>query len=353
MLRTITSLIVCCRKSYVNRQNDVFYYKLAFWIKIGVSLPSKSVKKEVGSIGLLPMIWPVIGLVLIYVALIFVLPANAVTKFGYDLNPAHYHTTLFLMNLPYMIVWLLAFVSLGAMTLYSNMIKRTPECVDFQRIVKGIKFLAYGLPIVAILSLVVNSIGNSYEALKPSSVIIVNYLMLIVPLVAFPLMRSGTGGLIRRNNIHFRQTSFNAVILIFVAVGTIYSYFTFRKLGLDSLYSDHNAYYLPVWLIITTIAMPHLFAWFSGLFAACELIVYGREVPGVLYRQAVAWIGAGVSAIVAGSIGLQYLRSVIPRSEHFTLDMAVTISVLVYGVLVIGFILTTIGALKLKKLEQV
>lgn len=286
-------------------------------------------------------------------ALIFLLPANKVAMHNYSLDTSQYKILVFLVTLPYMIIWLGAFLSYAKLAQYTHLIKKAPEGEDFEQITKGIKILAYGLPLVSITSICLSAIANSFTGFKPTSIILINYASLLVPLLAYPVIRKGAHGLVERSNSRFSLNDVRALVIVLVLIGVGYCFFTFKKLNLDSLGSADNPYYLPAWLMITTVIIPYLYAWFSGLLGAYELMLYSRQVKGVLYRQSMHLLSAGFVGIIAGGVGLQYLRTVIPRTGHIALNSALLLANIIYIILVIGFVILVIGAIKLKKIEEV
>lgn len=304
-------------------------------------------------ISTLSLIKPILLLIPLYIGLIFILPANKVVLRSYGLEPLQYHILLLLVTLPYMLVWLGAFLAYARLQQYTKLLKKTPEGRDFQQVTQGIKYLAYGLPLVAVLSICLNSIGNNISELKAASIIIINYLSLAVPLIAYSSMRKGTHGLVERAKLRFSLNDMRTIVIALVLIGVGYCYFTFKKLNLESMGSADNPYYLPAWLMITTVIVPYLYAWFSGLLAAYELVIFSRQVQGVLYRQAVRWVASGMVAVVIGGFGLQYLRTVVPRTGHLSINSALLFAFTAYTILVVGFVLLIVGVSKLKKIEEV
>jgi len=252
-----------------------------------------------------------------------------------------------------MLVWLGAFYGYGKLQQYTNLLKKTPEGIDFQCIAKGVRYLAYGLPLVALASISLSTIANSNPGFKPTAIIVVNYLSLLVPLLAYNMIRKGSHGLVERSKTRFSLSDMRALVMVLVVIGVAYCYFTFKKLNLESIGSSINPYYLPAWIIITTLIIPYLYAWFSGLLAAYEMVLFSRQVQGVLYRQAMRYLASGIVFIVAGGVGLQYLRSVIPRTGYIQLNSTIILANIAYAILAIGFVLLIIGAIRLKKIEEV
>jgi hypothetical protein len=292
-------------------------------------------------------------MVFLYVALIFILPANKVAMSNYNLDAPTYHVLLLLVVGPYMLIWLGAFYAYVKLQQYTTLLKKTPEGEDFHHITKGVMYLAYGLPLVALLSIFVNSIANSHPDFKAASIIIINYASLLVPLLAYSTIRKGSHGLAERAKIRFSLSDMRTVVMVLVLLGVAYCYFTFKKLNLDSIGSAENPYYLPAWLMITTVIIPYLYAWFSGLLAAYEMVLFSRQVQGVLYRQAMRWLASGLVGVIAGGVGLQYLHTVVPRTGHLSLSSTLLLVNIIFLTLAIGFILLIIGAVRVKKIEEV
>jgi len=312
---------------------------------------SLEVKKSDQS--MLYLMRPFFVIAIVYVLLINVLPANEIVMERYNLGHDQYRVLFFLVQLPYMIIWFMAFYSFAKLQRYSNKIQKSPESEDFRTITKGIKYLAFGMPLVSLIAISLNSIAVSSPGFNPTAVIAINYLSLIVPLLAYTTIRKGTHGLADRAKLNFGIIDTRFIMSILVVIGVAYCYFTFRKLNLESLGSADNPYYLPAWIMITTIIMPYLFAWFSGLLAAYEMVLYSRHVQGVLYRQSMRLLSLGIVGIVAGGVGLQYLRTVVPRTGHISINDTLVWAYFIYVVLGIGFSLIIIGAIKLKRIEDV
>ena len=289
----------------------------------------------------------------IYFLLIALLPANTVVMETYNLTSDQYRVLFFLVQLPYLIIWFLAFYGYAKLQQYSNSINKSPEAGDFRQITKGVRYLAFGMPLVSLVAIALNSIAVSNPRFNPSVVIAINYLSLVVPLLAYTTIRKATHGLVERAKIKYSIGGTRSIMFILILIGVAYSYFTFRMLNLDSLGASDNPYYLPAWLMITTIIIPYLYAWFSGLLAAYEMVLYSRQVPGVLYRQSMKLLSLGVVGIIAGGVGLQYLRTVMPRTGHITINDRLVWSYVFYVVLAIGFSLLIIGAIRMKKIEDV
>src|SRR3954462_7912202 len=101
-------------------------------------------------------------LVLLYILLIILLPANTVAMRIYHLNLLEYRAVLLAVSLPSLAVWLAAFIGYATLRQYATTLHRTPEGIHFQRLALGCAWLAWGLPLSAITALFLNAIGNQW-----------------------------------------------------------------------------------------------------------------------------------------------------------------------------------------------
>ncbi len=292
------------------------------------------------------------ALAVVYLILVVLLPDNKNTMHNYNLNAKQYHILLFVVILPQIALWFTAFFGAAKLSTYAETIKKSKEGKNFDQIARGITWLAWGLPLTALTSLVLSSIGISHNSFHPADIILVNYLSLVIPLIAYSLLRRGASGLTQKSKGQAYVTP-KVIMALFVVFGVGYCFLIFRRLDLQSLSSSNNPYFLPVWLMIFSIIIPYLYAWFSGILAAYEIILYSRKIPGVLYRRAVQILAAGLLAIIASSVSSQYIRSVAPRTGHLSLNITLLLANIFYVFLAVGFILVVIGANRLKKIEEV
>jgi hypothetical protein len=281
------------------------------------------------------------------------LPANKVAVHNYHLTSAGYHSLLLAILLPYIGIWFAAFYGSAKLHDYAELIKKTPEGLGFTLIAKGFQWLAWGLPVPALISLWLNSIANAHPGFLPSALIITNYINVVVALVAFHLIGQGTRDLTTLTKSRLNAAEARTILLIFLTLGVAFCFFIFRHLNLHSLGSTDNPYYLPAWILIPTLIIPYLYAWFTGLLAAYEIILYGRHVSGVFYRQALSLLASGMTSVIASLIFVQYLRSIAPRAGHLSLNATLLLINIIFIFMAIGFVLMSFAASKLKRIEEV
>jgi hypothetical protein len=289
----------------------------------------------------------------LYVILIFLLPPNPQTSHLYHLAAFQYHVILFAVALPSLAVWLAAFISYAKLHQYAQLVSKTPESDQFNQLARGCTWLAWSLPVSTILPMPFNTLADHWPHLHPLAIILANYTALVLPLVAFSIIANSSRGLVTSAKIKSGLAATRLILLGFVTTAVLYCLLTFRRFDLTNLGSTANPYFLPLWLMVTTITVPYLYVWFVGLLAAYEITLFSKQVQGVLYRQALRLVVGGLLAVILSSIALQYISSVEPRVGHLVLDYKLVLALLCRVIGGGGFILLALGATRLKKIEEV
>ena len=292
-------------------------------------------------------------LILVEVSLIFVLPANQAALRLYHLSPLEYHIILFAVTLPTLVTWWAAFLGFATLRQYVYAIQATPEEPYFSKLALGCSWLAWSLPASAILMLVLSAAADQWPAFYSSAVIISNYANLALSLIAFTIIGGASRGLVNQAKLKFSLASVRSIILLFLLAGVSYCYLTFRHFDLTSLNSTHNAYYLAIWLMVISVMIPYLYAWFSGLLAAYEIDLFSKHTDGVLYRQALRLLVIGLLTIIVSFVALQYMNSLHPDIGPLSLIYQMVLTSLFRVTSGVGFVMLALGASRLKKIEEV
>lgn len=285
---------------------------------------------------------------LIFFILTLVLPANPQAMSRYNLSASQYHVLLFIAELPLILIWFTAFYGYAKLQEYTAAIKDTPEASSYERLATGCKWLAWGLPIPALVSLLFNTFAARHAGLQPTATVFTNYFGLIFPIIAFSIMSDATQSMATQIKLSITATSGKLLQLGFIMIGVLYCFFTLRQLN-----ATHNPYYLPVWLVIATIIVPYLYAWFIGFLAAYNMTQVAKKTPGILYKRALGFMANGIVIVIVSLIATQYLRSALPRTAHLSLSAAFMAVYIIYAVTAIGFVLLALGASRLKKIEEI
>ncbi len=292
-------------------------------------------------------------LALLYTVLVFLLPANTASMRMYHLSPVAYHILLFVVVLPSLVVWYTAFYGSAKLQHYAQSISKAPEAAEFHRLARGMAWLAWSLPVPAIISLVLDSIADSHSGFHGASIILINYASLILPLVGFSVIATGARGLTARSTARTTIASARGILLLLIALGVVYCFLVFRQFSLTKLGSAQNPYHLPIWLMITTQIIPYLYAWFIGLLAAYEINGFGKHVRGLLYRQPLQLVAGGLTLAIIGFIALQYSTAVAAPLGHLLFNYHL-VAIYVFRIIVAtGFLLIAYGVNRLKKIEEI
>src|SRR5512146_1579018 len=157
-----------------------------------------------------------VWLAAIYVALIFLLPANRETMKAFHLSPLGYRTALLTVTLPLIASWLVAFAGYARLREYVLLVRRAPEGTHLDKLATGNTWLAWSLTVPAIIALLLNALGNQWPVFYPASVIITNYLNLLFALVAFSIIGIASRGLVNRADLKFSLVTSRVIVLSFL-----------------------------------------------------------------------------------------------------------------------------------------
>jgi hypothetical protein len=289
----------------------------------------------------------------VFLLLIIFLPANKAFLDAYHLTSKQYHGLLFLAELPLLAVWFGAFLGYAKLEEYAFTLIGTKEGDAYARMSAGAKWLAFGIALPTIVFFVFSSFAGNHPAWQSAAIILSNYVGLALSLTAFLKMSEGTRKLRLTRKIHQPASAIRWLQLLFAVLGALYCLLIFRQLDLSSLGSTNNPYYLPVWLLVLTLIVPYLYAWFLGLLTAFDMWLVACRSAGYLYRGSIMTMAIGLVGVIAARIGIQYSVSIIPRDRHYTVDNALVFLYMMYVLTILGFVAFIYGINRLKRIEEV
>lgn len=288
-----------------------------------------------------------------YITLIFVLPASQATTDKYSLSGIEYKVILSAIAIPSLIAWFAAFLSYAKLFDYASSIRKTPEGRSYAELATGVTWLAWSLPVSAIAAQLLGAIANHNLGFRPASIIISNYITLTLLLVAFVIISNASRRLATHSKLEFTSSSTRIIMTAFIVAGVTYCYFILRNFDISSFSSTQNAYYLPLWLMVITLIVPYMYAWFIGFLSVYEISLVGRKISGLIYRQALKYLAIGLVIVIVSSIAIHYLNAIQPRVGYLLIDSKLLFGTLLRLIRGIGFVMIVYGALKLKKIEEV
>lgn len=298
-----------------------------------------------------PFVLCIIGYLLVTV----ITPPDSAVLTRYDLSPNQARLLGLTVAAPLVIIWLIALFGLNRIRHYAHTIQKHSDGKAFVTLSHGLAVLVLSLPLVALFSAGLNYLTRSNPDIIPTTVIITNYISLAALFIGFYIVRKGAKALSNKAKTRPDSNHYRFWQLCLVVFGLLFAYLALNNPARTTPPEgvSRAVYYLPDWLIATTIIIPYIIVWYFGMQSAYYLRHYGRHISGVLYRQAISFIANGIAAIILASMLLRFLTSM---TEYFH-DAGLKILLMVVYVLIIaisvGYILIAIGARKLQKIEEV
>jgi hypothetical protein len=292
------------------------------------------------------MVWFII-LAVITAGLALGLPPDPQTLHQLHISSLMYRVAILVLLVPYGIIWYAAFYAFAKLKEYSQAIKGSKDGTAFYNIMIGMGTLAFGLILPTTISLVMNNIVSHHSGFKPASVIIDNYLGLLVALIAFIYISNGTNLLTKLSKNRPSLTSVRVFALLFIALAAVFTY-----LVINYHVRHGQVYYLNTPLLITTFIIPALFAWFIAILSAYEFRLYAKFVKGLLYRAALRQFSQGIVIVISGSVAIQFVDNTFAAKVSHSLGALLAAEYALLAIYVVGLILMALGAKKLKKIEE-
>jgi hypothetical protein len=297
-----------------------------------------------------PYLWIFVVLLATYIVLAFALPPDPQILSKHHLTA----TSVRLLNLsvigPLTLVYLAALYGFLRVDDYANKVRNTKEGPHFKKLATGLTILALSLPLNGILGSLASYARHAQPHWSAELAISRNYIALALAAAAIILISKGARGLygtLKRQDINGRS--------VYALIGPIIlaSIYTWLIVAQGSGNPDGPPYYLPEWLIVTTIAIPYVFIWCVGAWAAVHLYYYHNGVKGSIYKRAMNNLAKGVGAIIIISILLQFLTTLSGILNRLDLTPLLLVIYLLVGAYAVGYGLVARGAKKLKQIEEV
>jgi hypothetical protein len=292
------------------------------------------------------MVWFVI-LAVITAGLALGLPPDPQTLHQLHISSLMYRVAIVILLVPYGIIWYTAFYAFAKLKEYSQSIKGFKDGKAFHSIMVGMGVLAFGLILPTAISLIMQAVTTHHPGFKPTSIIIDNYLGLLVALVAFVYINNGTDLLTRLSKNRPSLAGVRIFTLLFISLAAL-----FTDLVINYHVKHGQVYYLNTPLLITTFIIPTLFAWFIAIFSAYEFGLYAKFVKGSLYRAALRQFSNGIIIAIAGSVASEFVDNTFAAKVSHSLGALLLAEYILLAIIAIGLILMALGAKKLKKIEE-
>jgi hypothetical protein len=290
-----------------------------------------------------------LGFIAAYIALVFgVAPSPEVLE--------RYHissTAARLLNLtvvvPLVVIWITAFFGASKMKEYATAVQDSKEGPSFNALAAGLMISVMSFPLNSAISSALSHLARHNPHLLATTTIIRNYLALGLALIAFYFI--GKGAMSLAKMVRKRTPGFHSEVwaVVVIAISCIFTWLIISQ----HPSGNAQAYFLPNWLVVTTIAIPYLYIWYRGALAAYSIYYYHQKVKGSLYKRALIYCAAGIATVIATSVLIQFILVFAERINRLDLTPILLIIYFLILLYAVGYGLIAKGAKKLKTLEEI
>lgn len=283
-----------------------------------------------------------------YVWLSLITPTDRPVLAEAHLSHAQIVILILAVILPYISIWLVGLVGYIRLHDYAALIRKTPDGQPLKRIATSVLGVLVSLPLMSIANSTAQVLQGHHINAATQVRLVGVYAVVLLLMVSFYVLMKSTNALLAQTGQTYRYVP-PAIALTVMALGGLYVYFVLT----NPLFENGPvAGHLPAWLVMDTIVLPRLLAWYWGINAVWNLYQYAKIVKGKIYRLAFNYVALGLGVVMVMIILLQYLQAV---SYVATLPIG-AILLLVYLLLILasaGFMLVARGGNELAKIEEV
>jgi hypothetical protein len=300
--------------------------------------------------GLLVLIWA-ISLSLSFTS------SNAVTLKHYNITEANLHAIQAILSLPTLFIWVALMYAILTFYRYAKQIEGSKDSRGFLLIAYGLGAMLAGMIASGLLSNV--SVLMSERSADPASVktnfvILRNYVSVTAALGTYWCFYRGSQSLLASIKSRFNAAKqYLTVVFPFLVLAVVYLALIFsnpeRRVSHDS--AINPTFGLPDVLIVFTVALPYLAAWFMGLLALLGIYRYQIKVPGIVYRILFRNLVVGMTLVIGLTIILQLITQFAGFWADKGLGAILLIIAVIYFVIIAAFLIVARGAKQLNKIE--
>lgn len=288
-----------------------------------------------------------------YLLAAVLIPPQESVLLRYGINETQATFLELTVTLPVVAIWYVAYYGWSKVKNYALSLQGTLEEKGFSKLSNGLLALVLWLPINTTLSSTIESMLQNYASLTAPLVIINNYITVTVLLIAGIYLSRGAYELRSHINNHQWKMTVPAWIVLIVA-GFTYAYITlsnpYRQFPGDS---GTATYYLPDWLLASTLIFPYLVVFYLGFRTVQYLHTYKNNVTGLIYKDALKNLANGIAVSMLAILGIRFLVSTNTVLEDGALRLVLLVIYSLLILIALGFVLIARGAKRLQKIEEV
>ncbi len=290
-----------------------------------------------------------------YVFMLIIFPVDQATIARRGLSPIEARVFSLSVAVPLIVIWLIAHYGSWYLSEHGRSIKKYPDGLPLMKLGTAMQLLALYLPIRTVIKITCNYLAQLWPSILSVTNIAITYINLVIPLVAFILISQAAHDLGKLAKVRASLRSIYILSLAFIGLGVLYCYAVFTVTGsippTNWLITTMEPIPLPIRIV--TVIIPYLFMWAIGLISVFKIYLYQQQVEGLIYRQSLKLLSAGLAAVILTSIALQFIIAVAPSIQNLPFGAILTLA---YGCIMLlgaAFFTIALGVGRLRKLEEV
>lgn len=289
---------------------------------------------------------------LVYEILTWLAPVNLIAQSKYQISEFKLKLIGLTITIPILIIWLLSVYGANAVRRYAVAIQKSKDGKGYYYLSIGIFALVFQLIASSFISLIIRFSPDYEKGLRIFSV----YESALLALLAFGALAYGSKKLI--DFAGFNKESRKYYWIPIIAVGLIGVLYTkailankYRLIAPEA--GSQSTYGVSDNFIFMTIVPIYILAWFAGLYALTNVIIFQNKIKGIIYKQSFKDFAFGFGLIIGMSIALQFFSQASSYFVKISLSKILLILYAIIVVIVVGYVCIARGAKKLLKLESV
>ncbi|HVW23088.1 MAG TPA: hypothetical protein VHB51_01200 [Candidatus Saccharimonadales bacterium] len=300
-----------------------------------------------------------VALTAVYAFFVYDTPVNHEQLAKYHLSTTADHWLLASVVVLLFLIWFAAVYGFSKFKDYAETIKTRQDGHHLAEVAVGLGVLAFGLVISSVLSSALQDVSVRNIQMVPRTVIIQNYISLVIAGVSYYLIYKGAkqlAGLVKEKpKSDLKKWWFWAYLVL--AVVYVYSALNSSDKNTVATTTKHGLFYLPDALLLVTLLLPYVVVWYLGIRGPIYLAFYQNKTKGTIYKSALRSLSTGLMIVVLLTILTQFLSIVaVSHSDSLanaSLDTLLVIIYVLIGLIAAGFLVIARGAKKLKLIEEV
>jgi hypothetical protein len=248
-----------------------------------------------------------------------------------ELNSIWQYLFITIVVVFFTVIWLILGDIARASYDYANKIKGSREHAAFSAISKSIILLLVSLILTAFMSVLkVPPVNDLYKILTVS----IYYTSALLAVAFFYYI--GKAGNVFAKYLDKQKSFMMASLIIAVSFGSLclLMWLLITRGGSQTSNPDNLLTYVPENIFLFSIYIPLVIAWAYGLIGAFGIYLYQRYTSGVIYKQSLIWLTAGLILLVVASTARNVTNFIVGLTgqQYLIADFSKIVVIFILGV---------------------